>query len=87
MEVIRHGNTYKEAECKKCNALLSYCKVDIQSWRDEYYYSGEMCLVERQFIECPECKTQITLAYLVDGIETSFTEVNDILNSDILNID
>ena len=30
MEVIKHGNTYKEIKCKKCNALLTYCKSDVR---------------------------------------------------------
>ena len=30
MEVIKHGNTYKEKECPGCGALLSYCNADIK---------------------------------------------------------
>lgn len=51
MKVLRHGNTYKEIECKKCGALLSYCKVDIKI--EEYMHT--------KYISCPECGKIITL--------------------------
>lgn len=77
MKVLRHGNTYKEIECGKCGALLSYCNGDIITWTNRCDYFGEMHCVARQFIKCPECNRQITLRYLVDGIETEYTEISD----------
>ena len=43
MEVIKHGNTYKEVECPGCRALLSYCKGDIKTKfiEDEVFVSGK----------------------------------------------
>ena len=69
MEVIRHGNTYKEVECKKCGALLSYCnedvKHDIRYDKDfvEFHYSY------RKYIICPECKNKIDISWTIDGEE------------------
>lgn len=55
MEVLRHGNTYREVECKKCGALLSYCDKDLQQYvamigSDRIYKKG---------ITCPECRAII----------------------------
>lgn len=69
MEVLRHGNTYKEVECKKCGALLSYCEADVDNdynW-DEYF--GEVHSIYKEYICCPECKNEIKLKYKVDGKE------------------
>ena len=64
MEVIKHGNTYKEIECVKCGAILAYCKSDIKvdhttkylDIYDEWYYS------EETYVTCPECRTKIKLS-------------------------
>ena len=61
MEVLRHGNTYKEIVCPKCNALLSYCKNDIKEYSDYEEYFGEMHLFYAEYIICPECKKKINL--------------------------
>ncbi len=67
MKVIKHGNTYKEIECPKCGALLSYCTKDIEIddrsdevfcvWHDYY----------EEYIICPECEEKITIYKKVDG--------------------
>ena len=77
MQVLKHGNTYKEIECDKCGALLSYCIKDIQSWSDCCDYFGDMHYIARQFIKCPECKRQITLKYFVDGVETEYVDIEN----------
>ena len=50
MEVLRHGNTYKEVECTKCGALLSYCKTDIKSFDFTHKH-----------VICPECNAMVGL--------------------------
>lgn len=61
MQVIKHGNTYKEIECPQCNALLSYCNKDIEERYDIGEYNGEMYHIFRTCIICPECRKQIAL--------------------------
>ena len=69
MEVIKYGNTYKEAECKKCGALLSYCEADIIVESDYYEVFGSWHDTYREYIVCPECKREIKLKYIIDGKE------------------
>lgn len=69
MEVIKHGNTYKEKECPGCGALLSYGKVDIKNDIDCEEYFGEIHCSNRKYIVCPECKKQINISWIVDGKE------------------
>ena len=69
MEVIRHGNTYKEVECKKCNALLSYHFSDIKTEFNCDEYFGEIHTSSRKWIVCPECKNQINISWKIDGEE------------------
>ena len=69
MEVIRHGNTYKEVKCKKCNALLSYGKSDIKyDDRDERYF-GVWHYSRKEYVVCPECQNEIILYWTIDGEE------------------
>lgn len=67
MEVIKHGNTYKETECKKCGALLSYCKSDIKinSGCDDYF--GEIHSYHEEYIKCLDCGKKIILCSYIDG--------------------
>lgn len=70
MKVIKHGNTYREVECKNCGALLSYCEheVTIEShWVDCF---GEWKDFYKEYIICPECKKDIVFSFIVDGEET-----------------
>lgn len=83
MKVLRHGNTYKEIECDKCGALLSYCEVDVEIKKYDQYkyipsYNENVCLAHFQelFIECPECSNEIVLKYYVDGVEMEYSYVN-----------
>lgn len=74
MEVIRHGNTYKEIECKRCTALLSYCAADIKDGDSRTdYYNDSWHYFQRKYIVCPECKEQINISWIVDGKE----QIND----------
>ena len=68
MEVIKHGNTYREAECPGCGALLSYYKADVKYEKTEYYYLGWNC-TEKEYIRCPECKETILFKLVVNGEE------------------
>lgn len=70
MEVIKHGNTYREVECKKCGALLSYCEVDIKNNNRDDIFLGEEHYSRRKYIICPECKKEINLSWIIDGEET-----------------
>ena len=69
MEVIKHGNTYKETECTKCGALLSYCETDIKHYNREYDYLGELHYSYRKYVICQECKQEINISYIIDGDE------------------
>ena len=72
MEVIRHGDTYKEIECKKCGALLSYCAADIKII-DRYagVFGGDWYTSCKKYITCPECEKEIVLSWKIDGEETA----------------
>lgn len=62
MEVIKHGNTYKEVECRICGALLSYCKKDVKEesgYNDDYF--GRLCYSTTKYVECPECDSRVIL--------------------------
>lgn len=59
MEVLRHGNTYREVECKKCCALLSYCEADVKIIYDDEMKDGEWVNNDIRYIYCPECKNTI----------------------------
>ena len=50
MEVIKHGNTYKEIECPGCRALLSYCKGDIKTKFIEDEVFGEWYSSSKKWI-------------------------------------
>ena len=66
MEVIKHGNTYKEVECKKCNALLSYCESDIKKNTHHDFWDWNDHWTTELYIICPECGTKIELKHLTD---------------------
>ena len=68
MEVLRHGNTYKEIGCKNCGALLSYCKTDITKIsKCEEVFGGDWHSSDEKCIYCPECNSKIILSLIVDG--------------------
>lgn len=69
MEVIKHGNTYKEVECPKCGALLSYCKSDIKKDHRTDYYFGENHYIYKEYVTCIECRTMIKRKNLIDREE------------------
>ena len=69
MEIIKHGKTNKEVECKKCGALFSYCEADIIKEADYYEVFEGWHDTYREYILCPECKNEIKLKYTVDGKE------------------
>ena len=71
MEVIKHGNTYKEIECTKCKALLSYCEADIkgEGYGDSYFIESKRNTYEK-YVTCPECRKKIMLSFIIDGEET-----------------
>ena len=69
MEVIKHGNTYKEVECKKCGALFSYCKSDVIKESDYCEYYDRFHWIDKKYIICPECNNTITLEFKIDGDE------------------
>ena len=69
MEVLRHGNTYKETECSKCGALLSYCNKDVKTKFNVDDYFGEIHTCRREWIVCPECHKEINLSFKIDGEE------------------
>lgn len=71
MEVIRHGNTYKEIECKKCGALLSYSNADVKEINKcEEVFGGDWYTSCKKYITCPECEKEIVLSWKIDGEET-----------------
>ena len=76
MEVLRHGNTYKEIECPKCGALLSYCDRDIHYFNSSIEYDGEIHFLEKLYVICPECKDFVNIQWLLDGIETDINCVH-----------
>ena len=69
MQIITHGNTYKEKVCNKCSALLSYCEADIktESRYDDFF--SDQHFSRRIYIICPECIEQIDLSWVIDGEE------------------
>ncbi len=70
MIVIQHGKAYMERGCDECRAILGYTKADIkkESRVDDVF--GELHVVEKEYIICPECHKKNYLVYLVDGVST-----------------
>ena len=66
MEVLRHGNTYKKIECKKCGALLSYCEADVKKYSKCEEVFGEWHSYHEESITCPECNDKIMLYIFAD---------------------
>ena len=70
MKVIKHGNTYKETECVKCNAILAYCNTDIKtSNMSDGEYFGEYHYSYKKYVVCPECNSDIIISWVIDGEE------------------
>lgn len=69
MQVIRHGNTYREVECGHCGALLSYCESEIIKKDDWDEYFGGWHDSYKEYIICPECKKEIVFSFVIDGEE------------------
>ena len=71
MEVIKHGNTYKEIECKNCNALLTYCKSDIRYEGSHSEGVGGLPhhSQEIRYVTCPECNNWIIISNIINGEE------------------
>lgn len=70
MQVIRHGNTYREIECKNCGALLSYCDSEVIKKSDCYeVFGGDWHSYSEEYIICPECKKKIVFSSIIDGKE------------------
>ena len=63
IEVISNGIYPKQCTCEKCQAVLSYCGIDIQSKEDYKYISkiDAITLVNKKYIECPQCGNEIIL--------------------------
>lgn len=57
MRVIKHGNTYKTAECPFCECKFTYVKKDIEN---VLVSSGNI----RVFVSCPECGMRLNKEYL-----------------------
>ena len=66
MEVLKHGNTYKEIECPKCGALLSYCKADVKEYDRCDDYFGVWHSYYEKYIKCLECDNKIILYSISD---------------------
>lgn len=68
MIIIKHGETYIERGCDHCKAILGYTKTDVkkESRVDEVF--GDLHVVEKEYIICPECKKKNYLVHLVDGV-------------------
>lgn len=75
MDVLRHGNIYKEIECGKCGALLSYSKFDIRWHVSTDYYNGDVHKSKTKYIVCPECEDKIVVKYYIDGVETEYPNI------------
>ena len=69
VQVRKHGNTYKDTKCEKCEALLAYCKTDIKIDSKYEEYWGNYHCSYRQYIICPECDNQIEISWMIDGKE------------------
>ena len=69
MEVLRHGNTYKETECSECGALLSYCGSDIKKGYINESLFNIWHNVYTEYVICPECNIMIKLKRIIDGDE------------------
>lgn len=66
MEVLEHGNSYKQIKCPHCDALLGYTEEDIKDdikvlpklgRRDTWMRATGI----KQYIQCPECLSSISI--------------------------
>jgi len=50
MEILKHGNVIKKAECLECHCVFTYNKT--KDVRNMYKHS-----LDYYFVRCPECNT------------------------------
>ena len=72
MQIINHGDSYKETTCPICKCHFAYTAEDVKSnsgygktdvWirKGEYDY-GRPFYFQEKYMSCPECKTKLYLA-------------------------
>jgi len=69
MKILKHGNKYKEVECKNCGALIAYYDNEVTRYSNCEEWFGEWHSYKREYIECPECKKLIIFKWEIDGKE------------------
>ena len=69
MEIVKHGETYKTATCKMCNATIGYAYRDIEHKVEHDAYNGVVKETVAEFFYCPECGCRIVLSLKIDGVE------------------
>lgn len=68
MEILKHGETYREIECEKCRAYVGYSYRDIEHKLMNDAYNGKIHETISEFIYCPECGCRIVLSLKIDGV-------------------
>ena len=72
MKILRHGNKYKEVECKNCGALIAYYDNEVIRYSNVEEYFGQFHSYKKEYIKCPECGHHIILTFKIDGEEQNY---------------
>ena len=68
MEIIKHGETYKELTCGNCKALLGYSYRDVEHSVEKDTFNNQVHETISEFFYCPECGCRIVLSLKIDGV-------------------
>ena len=69
MEVVKHGESYKETTCEMCHATIGYTYRDVEHKVMHDAYNGKVKETITEFFYCPECGCRIVLSLKIDGVE------------------
>lgn len=69
MEILKHGETFKEIDCEICKAKIGYSNRDIEHTLAKDAYNGHIHETVSEFIYCPECGCRLVLSLKIDGVD------------------
>lgn len=76
MQILTHGATYREKECKDCGAIIGYSYRDVEHKTIRDAYNGSIHETTSEFIYCPECGCRLVLSLRIDGVSREIREDN-----------
>lgn len=70
MDVLKHGNTFKQVSCSHCGCVFNYCQKDIKTKRfvAAPFTEYDLDYTWSDVVECPECKSYVILSDLQTNV-------------------